>query len=379
MNSSVQFLLILIFTVISCVFPHMSAAQNLLNLPESVAYDVQNRRYLVSSWENGNVVQIDSTGTQSYFSTGQHCHAGLHILDNVLYVACRAYGVKGFDLTTGANVLDVSIPEAANINDITADTSGYLYVSYPTGSQIFRVSIEEQSYALLVQSGLNTPNGLYFDEVNNRLLIVSYRYSSPVQMFDLADSTLSTVVSTSLQNLDGLTRDNQGNYYVSSWYSNACFKFDNTFSSPPELFSTHPDDPADIYFNEHENVLAVPLFFTHDVEFVSVPSAVEENIAPKVPADMTLFPNYPNPFNPVTVISFELAGEIGTRKHVSLAVYDLRGRNITTLIDSDLEPGHHRIVWDGSTDRGYGVSSGVYFYTLRSCGETFTRKMVLAK
>jgi len=287
--------------------------------------------------------------------------------------------VKGFDLTTGANVLDVSIPGAEIINDITADTSGYIYVSNPSTHQIFRVNIDEQSYSLFMQSGLNTPNGLYFDEVGKRLLIVSYRYAAPVQMVDLADSTLSTVVSTSLRDLDGLTRDGQGNYYVSSWYNNACFKFDNTFSNPPELFSNHPDDPADINFNVYDNVLAVPLFFTHEVEFVSASTAVEKSEVPRVPGDLTLFPNYPNPFNPMTVISFELPGEIGARRRVNLTVYDLRGRHVMTLIDSQLESGSHRIMWDGTTDRGYTVSSGIYFYTLSSRGKTFTRKMVLSK
>jgi len=371
--------LIWIFVTIYFLTPSIVRAQNLLNYPESVAYDVQNKRYLVSSWQNGNVVQIDSAGTQSYFSIGEHCHAGLCIMNNILYVACRAYGVKGFDLTSGVNVLDVSIPEAENINDITADTSGYLYVSDPSDNRIFRVKIEESSYVLFMQSGLNTPNGLYFDEVNNRLLIISYRYSSPVQMVDLADSTLSTVVSTSLNNLDGLTRDGEGNYYVSSWDHDACFRFDNTFSSPPVQFSSHPDDPADIYFNDHDNVLAVPLFFTHDVEFVSGPTALEENEIPRVTGDLNLFPNYPNPFNPTTVIPFELPGEAGTRRHVILTVFDLRGRHVMTLVDSELESGSHRIMWDGTTDRGNTVSSGVYFYTLRSQGITFTRKMVLAK
>jgi hypothetical protein len=89
--------------------------------------------------------------------------------------------------------------------------------------------------------------------------------------------------------------------------------------------------------------------------------------------------NYPNPFNPTTVISFDISGTTGVRQHVSLVVYDARGRRIRTLVDSELEPGTHEVVWDGRNDRGEPASSGLYFSTLRNCGKTYTRKMFLRK
>ena len=78
-------------------------AQNLLNHPESVVYDSAYQRYLVSNWEDGNIVAIDNTGQQQLFNdTLQHV-AGLHINNDVLY-ACSYQGILagivGFDLFT---------------------------------------------------------------------------------------------------------------------------------------------------------------------------------------------------------------------------------------------------------------------------------------
>jgi sugar lactone lactonase YvrE len=369
---------IMLFVVFSLLSTAASRAQNLLNLPESVVYDSPNYRYLVSNWGNGDVVQIDSTGTHSIFIDNEHCYAGLQILDDVLYVACREYGVKGFDLATGENVLEVSIPGIDNINDITADTSGNLYVSSPPGNAIFKVNIASQTYSTFVESGLYTPNGIYFDEPNNRLLVVSYRNYSPIQAVDLEDSTLSTVYSTNLHNLDGLTQDSDGYYYVSSWFSNACFRIDSTFSSPPELFSSHADDPADIYFNKVDNVLAVPLFFTHGLELVAGQTIVEGEGHPLVPTAFTLFPNFPNPFNPRTTIQYYLPKET----KVTLKIYNTRGQEVRELVDEYQSAGLKSVVWDGRNNSGMTANSGVYIQRIRTTDHEIpvqSRKMVLSK
>lgn len=89
--------------------------------------------------------------------------------------------------------------------------------------------------------------------------------------------------------------------------------------------------------------------------------------------------NYPNPFNPTTTISFDIPGETGRKQHVTLHLYDLRGRHVKTLINSALEPGNHKVVWDGSNEQGQKVSSGIYLYTLISGKQKYSKKMVVIK
>jgi flagellar hook assembly protein FlgD len=89
--------------------------------------------------------------------------------------------------------------------------------------------------------------------------------------------------------------------------------------------------------------------------------------------------NYPNPLNPTTTISFDVAGTSGVKQSIQLTIYNVRGKQVIRLIDSEYEPGNHRVVWNGRTDKGEQVSSGIYLYTLRSGDKTYTRKMVMLK
>jgi hypothetical protein len=90
----------------------------------------------------------------------------------------------------------------------------------------------------------------------------------------------------------------------------------------------------------------------------------------------TLYQNYPNPFNPVTTIRFALE----RRSHVRIAVYDVTGRLVTTLVDEVRNPGEYTDVkWDGTNASGNPVATGVYFYRLVSDDFKQTRKMILIK
>ena len=83
-----------------------------------------------------------------------------------------------------------------------------------------------------------------------------------------------------------------------------------------------------------------------------------------------LLPNYPNPFNPNTVIPFTL--EIGGL--VQLEVFDLLGRKVATLVNEELQHGSHSFSFDGSS-----LSSSVYVYRLRQNDQVLTRYMTLIK
>lgn len=85
--------------------------------------------------------------------------------------------------------------------------------------------------------------------------------------------------------------------------------------------------------------------------------------------------NFPNPFNPVTRITFSLHATA----HVSLVVYDVSGKKVCRLVDRGLPPGHHEFAWMGSDDGGRRVGSGVYFVTLKTGGQRAVRKVVLIK
>jgi hypothetical protein len=88
------------------------------------------------------------------------------------------------------------------------------------------------------------------------------------------------------------------------------------------------------------------------------------------PYKFGLYQNYPNPFNPVTTIQFA----VPEQALVELKVYDMLGREIATLINEVLTEGVHQVKFDGA-----GLSSGIYFYVLKSGDLAQTRKMLLIK
>lgn len=96
--------------------------------------------------------------------------------------------------------------------------------------------------------------------------------------------------------------------------------------------------------------------------------------APEVPGSFALAQNAPNPFNPATTIAFDVPANAG---QVDLSIYDVKGRLVQTLEQSDLPAGRYTRVWHGQDLAGHKVSSGVYFYRLSGNGFTETRKMVV--
>ncbi|NLK49938.1 MAG: T9SS type A sorting domain-containing protein [Candidatus Cloacimonetes bacterium] len=94
-----------------------------------------------------------------------------------------------------------------------------------------------------------------------------------------------------------------------------------------------------------------------------------------IPVQDALGQNYPNPFNPSTTISFSLS-QAGPAK---LAIYNLKGQLVRTLVDGRLDSGNHSAVWDGRDSQGSSVSSGMYLYRLITAQGNHTQKMMLLK
>ncbi|RLD56573.1 MAG: hypothetical protein DRJ01_15065, partial [Bacteroidetes bacterium] len=103
----------------------------------------------------------------------------------------------------------------------------------------------------------------------------------------------------------------------------------------------------------------------------------ENNLNPPDLSDVYgLFQNYPNPFNPSTEISFCMDRDV----FVTLTVYNLKGRKVNTIFQSNVKAKTiNKIIWDGKDEAGNNVSSGIYMYMLKTDNETYLRKMLLSK
>lgn len=169
----------------------------------------------------------------------------------------------------------------------------------------------------------------------------------------------------------GYTRDG----WVPVSYRLQALFFDSLFA--------HPDDPAvmamyraqaaypwyrDLIYNQA--FLGDPALRVYTRRPSDTALAANEPSAASLPDRVALYPNYPNPFNPSTTIRFDLP----RRATVSLAVFNLLGQRVATLLSGEIAAGEHRIAWNTGD-----LASGTYLARLKTDSATFTQKLLLVK
>ncbi|MDZ7369811.1 MAG: T9SS type A sorting domain-containing protein [candidate division KSB1 bacterium] len=103
---------------------------------------------------------------------------------------------------------------------------------------------------------------------------------------------------------------------------------------------------------------------------IQAPAEVDEKSMAEIPKEYDLYANYPNPFNPSTVIEFALP----QTDFVKLTIHNLLGQQIATLVEGRLEAGVHTVSWEA-----LNLPSGIYYYSLQTSGKTLVRKMTLLR
>ncbi|MDD2332515.1 MAG: FlgD immunoglobulin-like domain containing protein, partial [Candidatus Cloacimonetes bacterium] len=118
----------------------------------------------------------------------------------------------------------------------------------------------------------------------------------------------------------------------------------------------------------------VPLNGVNTERYIYI-SFTREAGSPALPLTTSLEPNYPNPFNPETRISFTLADPMP----VKLEIYNLKGQRVKTLLAGELSRGRHSLHWNAKDEQNRKVASGIYFYKLSTSTGHYTAKMMLMK
>ena len=137
------------------------------------------------------------------------------------------------------------------------------------------------------------------------------------------------------------------------------------------LTSGEPAVGAQVRLFDLADLGAAPLAATTDGSgHFTLPLATLSGLLPE---RFELGSNYPNPFNPSTIIPYQLPASM----HVRLEVFNLLGQRIATLVDGERPAGFHTAVWDATDAIGQAVGAGVYLYRLSGDGGKITRRMLL--
>lgn len=328
------------------------------NAPESVEYDAANNRYLVAcKGTTKSIQQVVPGQSPTLFTSNVDNPYGIEILGNKLWVCDNGNvkSIKSFDLSTAALVDNITITGASFLNGITDDGDHFLFVSDFSAKKIYRVNTNTGAFNIMatLPGSAASPNGMWYDGANNRVLFVNWGSSAPVKAISLADSSVTTVVTTAQGNCDGIGRDAAGNYFISSWSPQAVVKYNSNFGSPETVVSSGISNPADIYYNTANDTIAVPNSNNNTVTFHYVGSTVSiDGAKEKISISV-----YPNPASENIIFNYSL--DVSSK--VELKVFNLEGKLQTVLVNEIQQAGEHKIQFNAS-----GFAAGNYFYSLQT-------------
>ena len=168
----------------------------------------------------------------------------------------------------------------------------------------------------------------------------------------------------------------------------------SNISSTESVFSTnltsYDIQPGDSQMVQVAFTPTEPIIYTSNLFVISNDSEMDTLIVPvsgvgimlarieldaQLPHILVLYPNYPNPFNPVTTLRYDLP----ENSLVNITIYDMLGREVKTLINQTQDAGYKSVIWDATNDYGKPVSAGIYLYQIQAGEYISTKKMVLLK
>ncbi|MBT3960748.1 MAG: T9SS type A sorting domain-containing protein, partial [Candidatus Marinimicrobia bacterium] len=178
-------------------------------------------------------------------------------------------------------------------------------------------------------------------------------------------------------------------YQVQIQYTPGSF-FIGSSDNKDELYLTHEEQELGVYTimaTPGQSRLAIPIEIRGRDASISISykgitsqgelagTMTKSLTIENIPDEFVLYSNYPNPFNPITHINYGLP----EASNVHLIIYDILGREVSTLVNGVQDAGYKSIIWSGKNALGENVSAGVYFYLIQAGEFRKVRKMVLLK
>jgi len=326
----------------------LSQAQSLTAI-EGVEYDPTNQIFLVGN--GNNVVRMHSNAVPQGTLGVAKANYGMEVMNGVLFSIVGS-AIKGYDVTTGAEVMSLAISGATFLNGMASNGTDKLWVSDFSAKKIYELNVADlaaPTSSIVVANTTSTPNGLTYDAANNRLVMVSWGANAPIKAIDLSTYMLTVLTTTTIGNCDGVDHDSYGNYYVSSWSPNAITKFSNDFTSTSTVTVTGGvSSAADLCYAEEIDTLAIPCTGNNVVKFVGFnPSFVVEGNSAEFKAY-----GFPTEVKDLFTVGFDLPQAVD----VNIRLFDVNGRLVKEVVSRTFPQGNNQVVMTELPSE-----SGIYF------------------
>ena len=334
-----------------------------INIYTFTVENILNGEYIFS------ISAVNQMGESSWVSTSVVVNASIQITPNSMEFGTVGIGYNSNPKTfTLKNTSENSL----SITNISIDDENFELVDGIRYPVVITVG-EEQSFDVVfspVKAGLN--------EVS---LVITYDPSSAVRNIRLKGNGFELVPPRNLRyeidEYDVTIRWSLPNANAQNFNGFIVYRDETRLTSQPinDLFYLDKSREPGKYMY---SVFAVYVYGT------SQPSYLEVEVEPVSDAEhlndvgiTRLIGNFPNPFNPVTSIRYQVSGIEG--EFVNISVFNIRGQRVRTLVNEYVSAGFHNVDWNGTDDNNQSVSSGIYLYKMETGDYQEIRRMVLLK
>jgi hypothetical protein len=314
---------------------------------EATEYDPTQNRWLTSN--GSSIIAQDASGTLSFFGNGSASH-GMEVMNGTLF-AISSSTIKGYDLISGDEVMSLTIPGALFLNGMGSDpATNRLWVSDFNAYKIIEIDVSDlfaPSQQTIVTETVDKPNGVVYDQIDDRLIFVSWGSNAAIKAVDLSDYSVSTLLSTSLGNMDGIDMNAAGEFFISTWSPTRITRYAHDFTNPETITAPGLAQPADISYGNEINTLGVANSGNETLTLIEFEtSGLEDEILDLLQIDI-----FPNPVATGSRISFELEQS----EAVQLNIRDVQGRLVSELLNEQMISGNHQVILNG-----LNIDEGMY-------------------
>ena len=257
-------------------------------------------------------------------------------------------GAVMYELLSGVET-EIPLPSMLLDSAFNDDNQNYLSI-YDDGSGI-AINVEEDGYyGTMIDTSYFTWN-----VSNDSIYVTTYDdYYSDSSQVDAMAYFFSGDTLVFGQNIDPCEEGGYYYYYYDTY--DDCFEYSDLG-------------------NYALGVTGIQDFHQGMMMYYTAYDVVSTTLENTMPLEFEVYPAYPNPFNPVTTIGYYLPN----KGSVNITIYDMMGREIKVLQSGIQTPGHSKVQWNATNNKGQPVSAGVYLYQINIDGTMDTKKMVLLK
>jgi hypothetical protein len=343
---------------------------NLYTKPECVVYDEIFNRYIVANIGNGSLVETDTSNNSDYWVHGYDILYGMCIADGILYTS-DGDTLFGFHLVTGEEVFAMKITNYNNLDGMTTDGNGYLYV-IDTWGRILKVDLENETYEELVNQGLpQWPQDCVFDPFRNMIVVAAYEANAPIVGVDIESGEITTLSTLSVGRYDGITIDQYGNFYLGSHSgSGKVYKYPHDFSDRT-LLTYGQGEVTGLHYNQQDDILAIPSFDKDTVFFIHVIQTGMDTPNANEVFDVEIFPNPAREKFGVRSLDFVLDDKgAEPAETIKIELLDVSGKSKSTLFEGALN--QDQLMFETGSH-----SPGLYFLRISSKKKAVIKKIII--